>query len=98
MAAVVRLLNPVGNVTPEMEPTEPVRLPVNVVVNEVVTVVAALVPAMKRPPAAPGVAPEVYRLLPMDEATVKSPAVVSCQMPVATWAAVSWFVTVVTVG
>ncbi len=36
-------------------------------------------------------------LLPMLAATVKSPAVVSCQTPVAICAAVNWFVTVVTV-
>ena len=52
---------------------------------------------MNRPPAAPGTAPAVYRLFPIEDATVKSPAVVSCHTPVAMAAAVSWFVTVVTV-
>jgi hypothetical protein len=77
-------------------PTLPVRFPVKVDVKLVVTVVAAFVPAMKRPLAAPGMTPDVYRLLPMELAAVKSPAVASCQTPSQS-EPVSWFVTVVTV-
>jgi hypothetical protein len=102
LEAVRPVTDPTAPVTEPTAPvtlaTLPVRLPVKVVVKDVVTVVAALVPAMKCPPAAPGTLPLVNRLLPMLPAVVKSPAVVSCQTPVAMVAAVSWFVTVVTVG
>jgi hypothetical protein len=40
-------------------------------------------PTRASPDAAPGALPEVYRLLPIDPATVKSPAVASCHTAVA---------------
>lgn len=58
--------------------TLPVKFPVNVVVNAPVIVVAAFVPAMNNPPDALGVFPPVNKDLPIEPATVKSPAVVSC--------------------
>ena len=79
-AATVATTEPTEPVT---DPTDPVRLPVKVVVNAVVTVVAAFVPAMNKPPDPPGTTPLVYRDLPIELATVKSPAVVSCHTPVA---------------
>ncbi len=50
-----------GNVTPEIEPTEPVTLPTEpdklpVMLPVILAVVAALLPAMKTPFAAPGAA------------------------------------------
>src|SRR5208282_2231329 len=66
-----------GNVTPEIEPTEPATLPPTLPVT--LETEPMFEPTKAKPLAAPGALRLVKRLLPIDADTVKSPEVVSCQ-------------------
>jgi hypothetical protein len=84
-------------VSPAAIETFPVHVVAPVTVRAPTVVVPAFDPLMKWPPAAPGAMLAMYSAFPIELAVVKSPATASCHTPVAIWAAVSWFVTVVTV-
>src|ERR1035437_653860 len=75
-------------VTPPAAETLPVSVVAPDTVNAPRVVVPELTPEISRPPDPPGTVPAVYRDLPIDEAVVKSPAVVSCHTAVAIAAAV----------